>query len=104
MVINVVIPLILALTVLVTIVYNSGNGDERSLTIHCERISAPEEKSGPAITLPSKATEVQWSVVCRSMKRMKVSKAPLLEGSQVETKNLFIIMKGVTKEEVDVAR
>ncbi len=50
--------------------------------------------SCPTVTLPSKATEEQWSVVCRGAKRVKVLRAP-----SVETKNPFIVLKGVTEEE-----
>ena len=67
----------------------------------CERISAPEGGSCPAVTLPSKVMEEQWSVVCRGAKRMKVLKAPRLEGRHVETRNPFSVLQGVTGEEVD---
>lgn len=75
---------------------------ERISDLHaefCERISAPVRGSCPTVTFPNKVTEEQWSVVCRSAKRLKVLKV-----SCMETRNLFSVLEGVTEEEVDVAR
>ncbi|XP_063861294.1 uncharacterized protein LOC135101354 isoform X2 [Scylla paramamosain] len=64
----------------------------------CERISAPVGGSCSTVTLPSKAMEEQWSVVCRGAKRVKVLRAPF-----VEMKNPFSVLEEVKEMEVDMA-
>ena len=72
---------------------------------YCVRNSAPESGSCPNVTLPSRVTKEQWSVVGSAGKRRRVLRArrrvlraPCLEEPQVVTTNPFSVVEEVGEE------